>query len=96
MVKVRPPARLSTHPTRSIQGTTEVETTGRDAVLVEDAARIRMMGLPVLEALPARGVPYELSDPFILLHESRFRLSELSGMDTKYPHRGFDNLWYIL
>jgi quercetin 2,3-dioxygenase len=76
--------------------TTEVETTGRDAVLVEDAARIRMMGLPVLEALPGRSVPYELSDPFILVHESRFGLSELSGMDTKHPHRGFDNLWYIL
>jgi len=75
---------------------TEVETTARDAVLVEDAARIRMMGLPVLEALPARGVPYQRSDPFILVHESRFRLSELSGMDTKHPHRGFDNLWYIL
>src|SRR6266536_230904 len=42
------------------------------------------------------GVPYELSDPFILVHESRFRLSELSGMDTKHPDRGFDNLWYIL
>jgi quercetin 2,3-dioxygenase len=75
---------------------TQVETTGREAVLVEDAARIRMMGLPVLEALPARGVPYELSDPFILVHESRFRLSELSDMETKHPHRGFDNLWYIL
>jgi len=74
----------------------EVKTTGRDAVLVEDAARIRMMGLPVLEALPARGVPYNRVDPFILVHESRFRLSELSGMDTKHPHRGFDNLWYIL
>jgi len=24
------------------------------------------------------------------------RLSELSGLDTKHPHRGFDNLWYIL
>jgi quercetin 2,3-dioxygenase len=75
---------------------TEVETRGRDAVLVEDAALIRMMGLPVLEALPTRGVPYQRSDPFILVHESRFRLSELSGMDTKHPHRGFDNLWYIL
>ncbi len=41
-------------------------------------------------------MPYELSDPFILVHESRFRLSELSGMDTKHPDRGFDNLWYIL
>ena len=63
---------------------------------MEDAALIRMMGLPVLEALSAPGVPYELSDPFILVHESRFRLSELSGMDTKHPDRGFDNLWYIL
>jgi quercetin 2,3-dioxygenase len=76
--------------------TTDVETTGREAVLVQDAARIQMMGLPVLEALPARGVPYHRVDPFLLVHESRLRLSELSGLDTKHPHRGFDNLWYIL
>ena len=76
--------------------TTNVETTGRDAVQVQDAARIQMMGLPVLEALPARGVPYQRVDPFLLVHESRFRLSELSSVDTKHPHRGFDNLWYIL
>ena len=76
--------------------TTNVETTGRDAVQVQDAAQIQMMGLPVLEALPARGVPYQRVDPFLLVHESRFRLSELSGLDTKHPHRGFDNLWYIL
>src|SRR4029450_11992961 len=25
-----------------------------------------------------------------------FRLSELQDVDTKHPHRGFDNLWYIL
>jgi len=73
-----------------------VETTGREAILVEDAALIRMMGMPVLEALPARGAPYELVDPFILVHEGRFRLSEMSGKDTKHPHRGFDNLWYVL
>jgi hypothetical protein len=30
---------------------TEVATTGRDAVLVEDSARIRIVGFPVLEAL---------------------------------------------
>jgi redox-sensitive bicupin YhaK (pirin superfamily) len=24
------------------------------------------------------------------------RLSELADVDTKHPHRGFDNLWYIL
>src|SRR5712691_10461593 len=74
----------------------QVEQMPRDAVLVEDAALIRMMGMQVLEALPARGAPYELVDPFILVHEGRFRLSEMSGKDTKHPHRGFDNLWYVL
>jgi quercetin 2,3-dioxygenase len=73
-----------------------VEVTPRDAVLVEDAALIRMMGMPVLEAVPSRGAPYERTDPFILVHEGRFRLSEMSGKDTKHPHRGFDNLWYVL
>jgi quercetin 2,3-dioxygenase len=76
--------------------TTEVETTGRDAVLVVDAAEIRIMGFPVLEALPARGVPYQRVDPFLLVHESRLRLSDMAGVDTRHPHRGFDNLWYVL
>jgi len=74
----------------------QVRTTSRDAVLVEDAALIRMMGMPVLEAVPSRAAPYELTDPFILVHEGRFRLSEMAGKDTKHPHRGFDNLWYVL
>jgi quercetin 2,3-dioxygenase len=74
----------------------QVEETERDAVLVEDAALIRMMGLPVLEALPSPTVPYERVDPFILVHEGRFRLSDLAGKDTKHPHRGFDNVWYVL
>jgi redox-sensitive bicupin YhaK (pirin superfamily) len=74
----------------------EVEMTERDAVLVEDAAVIRMMGLGVLEAVPSRGAPYARTDPFLLVHEGRFRLSEMSGKDTKHPHRGFDNLWYVL
>jgi redox-sensitive bicupin YhaK (pirin superfamily) len=75
----------------------EVEATGRDATLVEDAAWIRVMGTPILEALPSRGAPYEQVDPFILVHEGRFRLSpEMSTRDTKHPHRGFDNLWYVL
>jgi quercetin 2,3-dioxygenase len=73
-----------------------VEATPRDAILVEDAALIRMMGMPVLEAVPSRGAPYERTDPFILVHEGRFRLSEMAGKDTKHPHRGFDNLWYVL
>jgi hypothetical protein len=76
--------------------TTQVETTGREAILVEDAARIRMMGMPILEALPSRSVPYEQVDPFILLHEARLRLSDLANVDTKHPHRGFDNLWYVI
>ena len=46
----------------------QVEATQRDAVLVEDAAQIRMMGFPILEALPSREVPYEQVDPFILVH----------------------------
>jgi redox-sensitive bicupin YhaK (pirin superfamily) len=74
----------------------QLEDTERDAVLVEDAALIRMMGMPVLEALPSRTVPYERVDPFILVHEGRFPLSELAGKDTKHPHRGFDNVWYVL
>jgi redox-sensitive bicupin YhaK (pirin superfamily) len=73
-----------------------IEETEREAVLVEDAALIRMMGVPVLEAVPSRGAPYEQTDPFILVHEGRFRLSEMAGKDTKHPHRGFDNLWYVL
>jgi redox-sensitive bicupin YhaK (pirin superfamily) len=76
--------------------TTELKTTGRDAVLVEDAAQIRMMGMPVLEPVPSRQAPYGLTDPFILVHEARFRLSAMAGKDTRHPHRGFDNLWYVL
>lgn len=73
-----------------------VEEQERDAVVVQDAAVIRMMGMPVLEALPSRTVPYEQVDPFILVHEGRFRLSEMAGKDTRHPHRGFDNVWYVL
>ena len=74
----------------------QLEATGREAAVVEDAALIRMMGFPVLEALPSRNVPYEQVDPFILVHEARIRLSDMKGLDTKHPHRGFDNLWYVL
>jgi redox-sensitive bicupin YhaK (pirin superfamily) len=76
--------------------TTEVETTGRDAVLVEDATRIRIMGFPILEALPSPHTTYDQVDPFILVHEARLRLSDAAKVDTRHPHRGFDNLWYIL
>jgi quercetin 2,3-dioxygenase len=76
--------------------TDQLAATQREAVLVQDAAEIRMMGFPILEALPARGVPYEQVDPFILVHEGRLRLSDMRGVDTKHPHRGFDNLWYVI
>jgi len=75
---------------------TKVETKKREAILVEDAAQIRVMGFPVLEALPSRSLPYEQIDPFILLHEARLRLSDLANVDTRHPHRGFDNIWYVL
>jgi hypothetical protein len=74
----------------------QIAKTGRDAVLVEDAALIRMMGFPVREALPSRAVPYGQVDPFILVHEGRMRLSDMTNVDTKHPHRGFDNLWYVI
>jgi hypothetical protein len=76
--------------------TKHLEQTERDVVLIEEAAMIRMMGFPVLEALPSRGVPYEQVDPFILLHEARVHAADMTGVDTKHPHRGFDNIWYIL
>ena len=74
----------------------QIEHAEREAILVEDAALIRMMGFPVLEALPSRTVPYERIDPFILVHEARLRPSDMANVDTRHPHRGFDNLWYVL
>jgi quercetin 2,3-dioxygenase len=75
---------------------TQVETVGREAVLVENAGWTQVMGQPILEALPSHRVPYEQVDPFLLVHEGRLRLSDLANVDTKHPHRGFDNLWYVL
>jgi redox-sensitive bicupin YhaK (pirin superfamily) len=74
----------------------ELEMTEREVVLVKDAAWTQVMGQPILEALPSREVPYEQVDPFILVHEGRRRLSDRKEVDTKHPHRGFDNLWYVL
>jgi quercetin 2,3-dioxygenase len=75
---------------------TTTTTKPRDTTLVSDRWLRPMMGLGVWEALPAQNVPYELSDPYILLHEATLRPSQMAGMDTEHPHRGFDNLWYIL
>ena len=62
-----------------------IEEAGRDATLVEDAALIRMMGMPVLEAVPLPRAPYKLTDLFILVHEGWFHLSEMAGKDTRHP-----------
>jgi redox-sensitive bicupin YhaK (pirin superfamily) len=76
---------------------TQLETAGRDAVLVEPAHVRPMMGIEVLEPVPARNVPYELSDPYILVHEATVPITpDRAKLDTTHPHRGFDNLWYIL
>lgn len=76
---------------------TRVEQTERDAVQVEDPTWRRILGFPVLEALPSAGVPYARVDPFILVHEARIHLTpEVAKRDTKHPHRGFDNVWYQL
>ena len=75
---------------------TKIATKKREAILVEDAAPIRVMGFAVLEALPSRSASYDQVDPFILLHEARLRLSDLANVDTRHPHRGFDNIWYVI
>lgn len=74
----------------------QVESTVRETVLVEDASPIQVLGIPVLEPVPSPGAPYELTDPFILVHEGRFRPADIADKDTRHPHRGFDNLWYAL
>jgi len=77
--------------------TTQIDTAEREILIVEDAKIRPMMGLEVLETLPSRGIPYELVDPFILVHEGVVPITpEWASMDTKHPHRGFDNLWYLV
>ena len=76
---------------------TEVGTMEREVVLVESAHIRPMMGLDILEPLPSRGIPYRLVDPYILVHEAVVPITpERANLDTKHPHRGFDNLWYAL
>jgi hypothetical protein len=55
------------------------------------------MGLNVLEPLPSGSIPYAQVDPFILVHEAVVPITpERAALDTRHPHRGFDNLWYLL
>jgi redox-sensitive bicupin YhaK (pirin superfamily) len=77
--------------------TTKIDTAERDVVLVEDAHTRPMMGLDILEPLPSARIPYALVDPFILVHEGVVPITpEWASRETKHPHRGFDNLWYLV
>ena len=77
--------------------TTQVDTTKREIAQVEDARIRPMMGLNVLESLPSPRIPYELVDPFILVHEAVVPITpERASLNTTHRHRGFDNLWYAV
>jgi quercetin 2,3-dioxygenase len=76
---------------------TQIDTIERQVVLVEDAHTRPMMGLEILEPLPSMDIPYELVDPYILVHEGVVPITpERAELDTTHPHRGFDNLWYAV
>lgn len=76
---------------------TETEIVERDIVHLEDAHIRPMMGLDVTEPLPSRNIPYRRVDPFILVHEAVVPITaEWASRDTEHPHRGFDNLWYLI
>ena len=76
---------------------TQIETGEREIVLVEDAHIRSVMGIDTLEPLPSRAIPYAQVDPFILVHEADVPITpERASLDTKHPHRGFDNLWYVV
>ena len=77
--------------------TMQIETGEREIVLVEDAHIRSVMGIDTLEPLPSRTIPYAQVDPFILVHEAVVPITpERASLDTKHPHRGFDNLWYVV
>jgi hypothetical protein len=76
---------------------TQTDTAQREVVHVEDAHVRPMMGLDILEPLPSRWIPYPMVDPYILVHEAVVPITpERASLDTKHPHRGFDNLWYAV
>jgi redox-sensitive bicupin YhaK (pirin superfamily) len=76
---------------------TTINAPAREAVLVTDARIRPMMGINVLESLPHPQIPYELVDPYILVHEGVMPINEQrAALDTTHPHRGFDNLWYAV
>src|SRR6185312_9388590 len=83
----RPGPRLLIRQRRYPAMETTTATVERAAILVEDAHVRPMMGLEVLEPVPARNVPYEVSDPFILVHEATVPINpERAKLDTTHPH----------
>src|SRR5262245_43776453 len=73
-----------------------IDAAQRDVAQLEDAHVRPMMGLSVLEPLPSIRMRYPLVDPFILVHEGVVPITpERASLDTRHPHRGFDNLWYV-
>ena len=77
--------------------TTKVDTAEREILRVENARIRPMMGIDVLESLPSARIPYSLVDPFILVHEAVVPITpERANLNTRHPHRGFDNLWYAV
>jgi redox-sensitive bicupin YhaK (pirin superfamily) len=76
---------------------TTIETAEREIVLVESAHVRPMMGIEILESLPSARIPYSMVDPYILVHEGVIKISaRQANLDTTHPHRGFDNLWYLI
>jgi redox-sensitive bicupin YhaK (pirin superfamily) len=75
---------------------TKIDTLERGIVHVEDAHVRPMMGLEILEALPSAHIPYSQVDPFILVHEGVVPAGFGADAETIHPHRGFDNLWYVV
>lgn len=53
--------------------TTQLDTSQREIVQVEDARIRPMMGINVLEPLPSRRIPYALVDPFTSSMRRSFR-----------------------
>ncbi len=75
---------------------TNIDIAERDVILVEDPRVRPIMGINVLETLPHERIPYPLVDPFILVHEGVVPHDYGADVDTRHPHRGFDNLWYAV
>ena len=84
----KPQRRVTIRRARKERPMTTTTSKQREAALVSDRWLRPMMGLGVWEALPARDVPYELSDPYILLHEATLRPIVCVGETLEQRDRG--------